>query len=554
MVCEWPAGRTDRGAYTPKPSPPRQGTGPRGLPACRAPHARGPAPGLSLSGERCRCGDVADVAPIALAPLAPHAMRAVGVGPDPRRPMGLRGPASSRPRPGRAVCVPRRGAPPVAARPYLPSALLLPTPPSRRRPLVCAGVTATGGRPTSPPPASPPPPSPSTPPSLPLTLTAAQLAALTEDVHASPFDPPSPVTSLAELASALGTDSTAGLADASPPALAARRAAYGANAVAARPEVSLWQLVVDAASDPTVLVLLACGAASLGLELGLAPDGGATDTAPRWIEGAAILAAVVLVVGVTALNNWQKEAQFRDLSALADDCEVSVLRAGVAARVPSSDLVVGDLILLEAGDVLPADGVAAAVAGVRVDESALTGESVDVSKVVGSAMLSGAKVLEGNGCMLVTAVGPRSHAGSILAAVTGVGSDADPSPTAGLREQTALEAKLAVLAGQIGRAGAVAAGAVAVALGGPVAGDVLGGVRTLDASAARDALHALVTALTVLVVAVPEGLPLAVTVALAYSVKRMLADHNLVRRLSAAETMGCATVVCTDKTGTLTCR
>lgn len=359
----------------------------------------------------------------------------------------------------------------------------------------------------------------------------------------------SPPVSLAALAAALRTSTTAGIDDASESGLAARRAVFGANAVPTRPPTPLWRLAAAAAADPTVAVLALAAVASLGLELG-AGDG----SGDGWIDGAAILAAVAVVVGVTAVNDYQKDAQFRELAALAADPPARVLRGraggggsggggGEPAVVPSSSLVVGDVVVFEAGDVLPADGVAAYAARVQVDESQLTGESLPAPKASSDPLFSGSRVLAGSGTLLVTAVGPRSQAGGIVEAV----ASSDP-----LRETTALEAKLAALAARIGLLGAGAAAVVGAALAAPVLGGVATGAAPLDAAAASSLLHAAVTAITVLVVAVPEGLPLAATVALAYSVTQMLRDSALVRRLSAAETMGAATVILTDKTGTLT--
>ena len=359
----------------------------------------------------------------------------------------------------------------------------------------------------------------------------------------------------------------------------------------------LWRLALAAASDPTVLVLIACGAASLVLELGFRGGGGggggvasegfssslevasaaasaasaaaaaaaatagtASSEPPGWIDGAAILAAVAVVVAVTAVNDFQKEAQFAALAALSSDPLVTVRRRGTTREVRSSELVVGDLLLFEAGDILAADGFAtSAAADLRLDESQLTGESRAVSKGPGDSLWSGARVLRGRGEAVVAAVGLRSQAGGILAAVTGVEDDgkgrrSGEESKSGLREQTNLEKKLAEFAGSVGAVGGGAAALVAATLLWRLAAEVSSGARAAppDPETLRAALDAVVTALTVVVVAVPEGLPLAVTLALAFSVKRMLADGALVRRLSSAETMGAATVICTDKTGTLT--
>ena len=423
-------------------------------------------------------------------------------------------------------------------------------------------------------------------------MTPAQLAALTSDEAGtepltSPVAAAAGLGSITALATALRTDPAAGLAAGDD--LTVRRAFFGTNATPDRPAAPLWRLILAAASEPTVLTLIACGLASLGLELGVA--GGPEEAAatavevataatavtaaaaspPGWVDGAAILGTTAIVVGVTALNDAQKEARFRELAALTADPPVTLVRGGRSLEAPASSVAVGDLLLFEAGDVLAADGLATAATDVACDESVLTGEARDVRKGPGSPLLAGARVLSGRGAALITGVGPNSTAGAIQAAVlAGLsgswgGADSGPAspsaaaaaaaaldPAAGLRERTSLERKLGDLAGTIGRAGGVAAAVVGCALlAAPISG-LAAGTRALDASLARDALRAAATAITVLVVAIPEGLPLAVTVSLAYSVQRMLAESALVRRLAAAETMGCATVVCTDKTGTLT--
>jgi magnesium-transporting ATPase (P-type) len=294
------------------------------------------------------------------------------------------------------------------------------------------------------------------------------------------------------LAAALSTDAVAGLAGEAGD-LSTRRLFFGANAMSERSPLSLWALVVSAASDPTVLTLIACGVASLALELGVATQEAAsaagaavastTPGPPGWVDGAAILGATAIVVGVTAANDAQKEAQFRGLAALAADPLVTVIRGGASREVRSSELVVGDLMLFEAGDILPADGLAVAAADLTCDESVLTGEARDVRKRVGSPLLSGARVLAGRGAGLVTGVGLNSTAGAIQAAVVaGMGGGGEElsaaialDPAAGLREQTNLERKLGALAAQIGQAGAAAAAVVGTALAAPLVAGLLDG-------------------------------------------------------------------------------
>ncbi|BDA45515.1 Plasma membrane calcium-transporting ATPase 1 [Coccomyxa sp. Obi] len=330
-----------------------------------------------------------------------------------------------------------------------------------------------------------------------------------------------------------------------PTELAARRQALGSNSLPEREQVSFWELIGNTLEDFTIVVLLISGVTSIGLELAFG------EGENGWIEGAAILAAVAVVSLVTAVNDYEKEQQFRQLSALSSDTQMTVVRNGEAQEINTSEAVVGDVMMLSTGDILPTDGLLFEGNDIRVDESHLTGESDDVLKHadLSPVMLSGSKILEGYGRMLVTGVGQNSAQGRILGSLTQSPADAE----GGLRESTALQRKLEVMAQQIGNFGLAAAIFSLAAMAGQFTWStffVEG--QSWDYKYLTDYLRFIVTAITILVVAIPEGLPLAVTIALAYSVKRMLADNNLVRNLAAAETMGCATTICTDKTGTLT--
>ncbi|CAD7699211.1 unnamed protein product [Ostreobium quekettii] len=349
------------------------------------------------------------------------------------------------------------------------------------------------------------------------------------------------------LATALRTDLVDGIAGGD---LEERRKVFGSNRVAPRAPVAFLDLVWEALQDFTLLVLIASGLLSLSLEAGLAGGGGGGN----WIEGAAILASVCVVVAVTAVTNYQKESKFRELNALKDDVKVRTIREGVEQEVSSFDLVVGDLVIVEAGDILEADGVLFQGDEIKVDESHLTGESDDVVKTPEELclMYSGSKVMQGYGQMLVVAVGPNSQQGLISTLVSGTGVQ-ERSPEDSLRDTTVLTQKLERLAKQIGNFGVLAAGVTLIALVSHFSWDTfVVNAEPWDWEFLETYLHYLTTSITILVVAVPEGLPLAVTLALAFSVQRMMADNNLVRHLDACETMACATTVCSDKTGTLT--
>jgi len=311
-------------------------------------------------------------------------------------------------------------------------------------------------------------------------------------------------------------------------------------------------MVVDAFDDFTLRTLTASGVASMALERYVHPDAGLEGM----VEGAAILLAVAVCVAVAAGNNYQKEVQFRELSAVASDVSVRVVRSGEPRDVSCFDVVPGDVLLVEAGDILCADGVLVAGSEVRVDESHLTGESEDVAKdaIAAPVMLSGSRVMGGTGRVLVLAVGERSQQGLVERLVRGDGGlVAEGEGVGGAGGGSRLQESLEKLAGQIGAAGTGAAAFVFLSLASrAVAAGVDAGAPLLGFEVLSEVVNAFVVAITVLVVAIPEGLPLAVTIALAYSVKRMLADSNLVRHLDACETMGCATTICSDKTGTLT--
>mmetsp|Transcript_15651 Transcript_15651/g.38981 ORF Transcript_15651/g.38981 Transcript_15651/m.38981 type:complete len:1717 (-) Transcript_15651:132-5282(-) len=351
---------------------------------------------------------------------------------------------------------------------------------------------------------------------------------------------------------------------------ALRLTMFGANRLPPPKTTSFWELVVDALQDTTIILLLAAGGISLGLAV-LNPNADNAD----WIEGFAILVSVLIVVGVSSITNYQKEAKFRALNAIKDDIQVRVVRDGLERSVSTYDLLVGDLVIVETGDIIAADGVMVDGEDMRVDESHMTGESEEVVKSLegSTLLLSGSKILEGFGRMLVLAVGPSSQQGRLSAMVAGheVGPSAptaaaeasgvaahatgkDEEEAKGMTESTFLMRKLEALATQIGNVGITAAAGV-------LAINCLGyTMHLLQSGVGEDGIVAhfqqytefFITSITILVVAVPEGLPLAVTLALAFSVQRMLADNNLVRHLDACETMACTTTICSDKTGTLT--
>ncbi|KEP46359.1 calcium-transporting ATPase, partial [Rhizoctonia solani 123E] len=350
-----------------------------------------------------------------------------------------------------------------------------------------------------------------------------------------------------------------------------RRRVYGVNVMPSRKSKGLLLLMWLALKDK-VLVLLSI-AAVVSLALGLYSDFGTPPElvvctsgeglceAPRvdWVEGVAIMIAILIVVVVGSLNDWQKERQFRKLNDKKDDRGVKVVRDGKEQVINVKDVLVGDIALLEPGEIIPCDGVFLRGHNVRCDESGATGESDAIKKVtyeecmaeakalksgekakLDCFIVSGSKVLEGVGQYVVIAVGPKSFNGRIMAALSGD------------TESTPLQLKLNALAELIAKLGSAAGLILFSAL-------MIKFFVQLKTKSERTAnqkamsfVQILIISVTLIVVAVPEGLPLAVTLALAFATKRMTKERLLVRVLGSCETMANASVVCTDKTGTLT--
>uniref|UniRef100_A0A8C2UK93 Calcium-transporting ATPase n=1 Tax=Chinchilla lanigera TaxID=34839 RepID=A0A8C2UK93_CHILA len=390
----------------------------------------------------------------------------------------------------------------------------------------------------------------------------------------------------------------------SAPDLEKRKQIFGQNFIPPKKPKTFLQLVWEALQDVTLIILEIAAIISLGLSFYHPPgennegcataQGGAEDEGEAeagWIEGAAILLSVICVVLVTAFNDWSKEKQFRGLqSRIEQEQKFTVVRAGQVVQIPVAEIVVGDIAQIKYGDLLPADGLFIQGNDLKIDESSLTGESDQVRKSVDKdpMLLSGTHVMEGSGRMVVTAVGVNSQTGIIFTLLgaggeeeekkdkkakqqdgaaamemqplkSAEGGDADDKKKANMhkKEKSVLQGKLTKLAVQIGKAGLVMSAITVIIL-------VL--YFTVDTFVVNKKpwlpectpvyvqyfVKFFIIGVTVLVVAVPEGLPLAVTISLAYSVKKMMKDNNLVRHLDACETMGNATAICSDKTGTLT--
>ncbi|RIB09099.1 hypothetical protein C2G38_1981810 [Gigaspora rosea] len=333
--------------------------------------------------------------------------------------------------------------------------------------------------------------------------------------------------------------------------------AFGKNVLPEAKSKSILEFMWLAMQEKVLILLTIAAFISLGL--GLYED--FSENAPlkvRWIEGVAIIIAILIVVLVGSVNDWQKEIQFRKLNAKKEDREVKVIRDGKPSLISIHDVLVGDVLQLEPGEVVAADGILISGYNIYCDQSDETGESDSVKKFtyddcvkrfsdsdsrsskLDPFVISGSRVLEGVGTYVVTGVGINSCRGKTWMSLRTQNED------------TPLQIKLNDLAEQIAKLGGAAALLMLIVL----LIKYFISFRVKGLPSAADAINNLVTiiisAVTVVVVAVPEGLPLAVTLALAYATTRMLRDNNLVRVLASCETMGNATTVCSDKTGTLT--
>ncbi|XP_071937978.1 putative calcium-transporting ATPase 13, plasma membrane-type [Coffea arabica] len=322
--------------------------------------------------------------------------------------------------------------------------------------------------------------------------------------------------------------------------------AFGSNTYRKPPKKGFFHFVWEAFQDPTIVILLACAALSLSF--------GIKENGPKegWYDGGSIFVAVFLVISVSAISNFRQNLQFEKLSKVSSNIPVEVLRNGRRQQISIFYIVVGDVVCLKIGDQVPADGLFLEGHSLRIDESSMTGESdhLEVNQNQNPFLTSGTKVADGYGQMLVTSVGMNTTWGEMMSSVS---QDSN--------EKTPLQSRLNKLTSAIGKVGlAVAFLVLLVLLVRYFTGHTkdANGIKEYNGSKTKadDVINAVVkiiaAAVTIVVVAIPEGLPLAVTLTLAYSMKRMMADQAMVRKLSACETMGSATTICTDKTGTLT--
>ena len=392
--------------------------------------------------------------------------------------------------------------------------------------------------------------------------------------------------SVAELVQDLKTDTEIGLTS-----FEGREEAFGSNKVFVEPVPHFCSYVWEALKDLMVRILIIAAIVSIVLGCTFSED-----PSKDWIDGFSIVIAVLVVVLVGSITDYQKEKKFHELNEVqAEGTKYKLIRKGQPEDHISDDLLVGDLIMVNYGDIMAADVLLIEGNGIKMDESALTGESdamkkekyekckelqdAGETKLPSPLILSGTNCVEGSGKGIVIAVGEHSQKGIIRRTVDNAQENS----------QTPLEAKLERIAELIGYfgigAGIVTLVALMIRFAISYTDEIDDYNRTSDLetiittmlfnfphkrveegyannsdsdltdprlNVAKKILDIIILCISIVVVAIPEGLPLAVTLSLAFSIKKMMDYNNLVRKMHACETMGGANYICTDKTGTLT--
>lgn len=329
--------------------------------------------------------------------------------------------------------------------------------------------------------------------------------------------------------------------------VAESRGKYGVNILTPPEKEPLWRQFLKKFGDPLIIILMIAGVLSVGISCyeywGLGQGAGV------FFEPVGIFIAILLATGLAFVFELKADKEFALLNQVNDDEPVQVIRGGNIVQIARKDVVVGDIVILNTGEEVPADGELLEAVMLNIDESTLTGEPIchkttdqaqfdkDATFPSNHAM-RGTKIMEGHGVMRVLAVGDSTENGKVFEA-----AQIDDSVKTPLNEQLDGLGKL-ITRVSYGFAAAIIAGRIVM---------YFINVPEFDwMSLLAFVLQTLMVAVTLVVVAVPEGLPMAVTLSLAYSMRRMLKTNNLVRKMHACETMGATTVICTDKTGTLT--
>ncbi|KAJ0742556.1 putative P-type Ca(2+) transporter [Helianthus annuus] len=300
-----------------------------------------------------------------------------------------------------------------------------------------------------------------------------------------------------------------------------RKTVFGTNSYEKPPLKGLLYFVAKALKDVTILVLSVCAVLSLGF--GIKEDG----IKDGWYEGGGILLAVFIVIVVSAVGNFRQEKQFDSLSKISNNIKIDVFREGRRQKISIFDIVVGDIVVLNIGDQIPGEG-----------------DQIDVNAVTNPFLISGTKVADGHCRMLVLSVGMNTAWGKMMSSIQDDNN-----------EQTPLQSRVNKLTFSIRKVGLAVAFLVLVVMlvcyftGNTKEEDkrMYNGKRTSANKILDSVMRAFYVVLTIAVVAIPEGLPLTVTLTLTYSLKRMLGDQAMVRKLFSCETMCSATVICTEK-------
>ena len=325
------------------------------------------------------------------------------------------------------------------------------------------------------------------------------------------------------------------------------RRLHGENVLTPPKKVSLWKQFLEKFEDPIIRILLLAWVLSMVIAGVHCWGQGVGFSA--FLEPLGIFFAIMLASTIGFFFEVKAARAFEVLNTVNDDVMVTVIRDGKVQETPRRDVVVGDVVMLNTGDEAPADGILLEAHSLQINESTLTGEPVISKTTVESdfdseatypsnRVLRSTTVVDGHGIMRVELVGDATEYGKVNQG-TLIDNDLD----------TPLQVQLKRLAGVISKLGYVAAAVTFVLL---TAKFFISGENTGLMSIVSALLHNFMIAVTLIVVSVPEGLPMSVTLSLALSMNRMLKTNNLVRKMHACETMGATTVICTDKTGTLT--
>ena len=355
------------------------------------------------------------------------------------------------------------------------------------------------------------------------------------------------------------TDFKNGLSSSNKQDLAWREQRWGNNHLPPEKENAILEHIINCFEDPTLRVLLF--ASIVSLIIGVSKDGLSTG----WIEGTAIFFAVFLVVSISSYMNYQEMEQFLKLSRETKLKKVLVIRDGREKEISIEDILVGDILKLRIGDIINVDGFVFGDAKAGMDESPVTGESDVMWKINNFELkgqkyscpfvFSGSQVVDGYGNMVVAAVGDKTFEGQNkqLTNASGKKGDNDGEGDDDDADLTPLKKQLNELSNLIGDLGYIFAILIGVTLFlKETIINLIIGVSIISSHMLDVLVNAFIIAVTVIVVAIPEGLPMAVTIAFAFSVDKMKKEHNLVKHLDKSEAMGNVNNVCTDKTGTLT--